>query len=127
MKKTFFKELSSTLRQGHVKSPNSAQRIIQEASSPIEVRPRLAFEWETLESPRRLAKTYEFDNRMKLKEFIRELMDYEDQVNHHASITVDYGKVSIEIFTHSINSVTELDYEYAKMADMIFRDVEFYK
>ena len=126
MTKGFFKELSNSLRQNSAQKPVFASKVLNEMSMPIKTCSNPSLEWETLESPRRLVKTYEFQDRSKMKEFVKELMDYEDKVNHHASILIEQQSLSIEIFTHSINSLTELDYEYAKMADMIHQDVNYY-
>ena len=67
-----------------------------------------------------------FPNRKNLKFFVEELFNYEDEVNHHGKVTVDYETVSIEVYTLNLNSITELDYEYAKTADLIYQDVEYY-
>ena len=84
MTKSFFKELSNSLRQNSAQKPVFVSKVLNEMSMPIKTYTNPSLEWETLESPRRLVKTYEFQDRAKMKEFVKELMDYEDQVNHHA-------------------------------------------
>ena len=63
---------------------------------------------------------------MSAKNFVNEILEYEDQVNHHGEVTIEHNKVLIEVFTQDLNCVTELDYEYAKMSDAIFHDVGHY-
>ena len=94
--------------------------------TPVTAIPNTSLEWEILDLPKRLARSYKFDNQQKLQEFINELLDYERKTNHSGEISISHGDVLIEVFTKDLNSVTELDYEYAKMADLIYRDVEAY-
>ena len=69
---------------------------------------------------------YEFSDRKSTKNFVAELLEYEDQTQHHAEISIDHNNVLIEVSTKDVNCVTELDYEYAKMSDAIFHDVGHY-
>ena len=126
MSKGFLKELGNTIRSRSTSEDNYPMKLLSEMSVPVVARKNFPEKWEVLELPRRLARKYKFPNRKKLKHFVEELFEYEDKVNHHGKVTVDYETVSIEIYTLNLNSITELDYEYAKMADFIYQDVEFY-
>ena len=83
-------------------------------------------EWEVVDSPQRLMRAYEFEEYPALKAFMDELMEYQEEVHHHAKLTVDYRKVIVEVYTHDINDITELDHDYAQTADAIYRDVLYY-
>mgnify|MGYP003631434388 FL=1 len=126
MNKGFLKGLSNTLRSRPAGKDNYPMKMLSEMAMPVVPHKNFAEKWEVLEQPRRLSRTYKFPNRRKLKYFVEELLGYEDEVNHHSKVTVDYETVSIEIYTLALNSITELDYEYAKMADLIYQDVEHY-
>ena len=126
MNKGFLKGLSNTLRSRPAGKDNYPMKMLSEMAMPVVPRKNFPEKWEVLEQPRRLARTYKFPNRRKLKYFVEELFRYEDEINHHGKVTVDYETVSIEIYTLALNSITELDYEYAKMADLIYQDVEHY-
>ena len=126
MSKGFLKGLSDTLRDRSSGKDNYPMKLLSEMSVPIAARKNFPEKWQVLELPRRLARTYKFPNRKKLKFFVEELFNYEDKVNHHGKVTVDYETVSIEVYTLNLNSITELDYEYAKTADLIYQDVEYY-
>ena len=52
-------------------------------------------------------------------------MAYERQVKHNAKITIDENEVMIQLTTKDVNSVTELDKEYAKFSDVLFRDLAY--
>ena len=82
-------------------------------------------EWEKVESPERLIKDYSFSNRSAALEFLRQLLLYEDSVQHHAKITIDYADVRVEVYTHDISRITELDIEYANVADQIYTDTGY--
>ena len=82
--------------------------------------------WAIVDSPRRLMKTFEFSSMDKKRYFVLELLGYEEENNHHAKITIDSDSVSVEVYTHDVNDVTELDQEYASMADDIYTDVSYY-
>jgi len=79
-------------------------------------------EWQRVDSPDRLVRDYQFSTRPAALEFLRQLFLYEDEVGHHAKITVEYDGVRLEVYTHDINMVTERDVEYASVADQIYMD-----
>ena len=56
--------------------------------------------------------------------FLREIFEEEVKSDHFGKITVDGLSVLVEIWTHNINTVTELDLEYAHRCDDIFGDVD---
>ena len=80
-------------------------------------------EWEPVDSPCRLIKDYQFGDRETVSRFVLSLMRFEDVMGHHATIVVEYTAVRIEVYTHDVNDITELDTEYAKYADSLFADV----
>ena len=82
--------------------------------------------WEVVESPNRLLKDFSFSSYDQLQSFLLELMQYQEEVNHHSKITVDHRNIRVESYTHDVEDVTELDKELANMADMIYRDVQDY-
>ena len=92
----------------------------------VPVQPSQKSEWEVVSDPNRLMKRYSISPYEKLVQFIHELLDYQEEVQHHAKITVEYDEVIIEVYTHDVNDVTEIDLEYASAADQIFEDVSHY-
>jgi pterin-4a-carbinolamine dehydratase len=127
MNKGFFKKLGNSLRQKPADRERYASRLLSEMAVPVKARLHSRREWEILEEPRRLARAYSFNNQNKLQEFISELLDYQGKTNHSGDIRIDHHDVLIEVYTKDLNNLTELDYEYAKMADMIYQDVEHYR
>ena len=99
-------------------------RVLSEAVLPINAD---RTSWEVLNSPERLTKTFKFKEEFKLHEFVNELFTYQTEIKHHAKLTIDNSEVTVEVYTHVVEKVTELDKEYAKAADAIFIDVQQYE
>ena len=83
-------------------------------------------EWKIVTDPERLMRRFEFNSREKLIDFLGEVFELEDEMNHHGKITVDHLHVDIEIYTKSIDCVTEIDLEYSKTISQIYEDVSYY-
>lgn len=81
--------------------------------------------WTRLKEPERLARLFEFKEPQYVKEFVLELLELQENMHHHAVITVDELAVRVEVWTKTIDAVTELDIEFAKQADQIALDVPF--
>jgi len=79
--------------------------------------------WEIIESPQRLIKDFQFANRSLAYEFLRQIMLYENEVLHYGKLTLEELNVRIEVYTSDIDSITNLDYEYAEFIEQIFVDV----
>jgi len=79
--------------------------------------------WRVVESPRRLMKTYVFDSQRELALFVGDILDFQEEFNHHAKITINYPDVIIEVYTHEVDDITELDKEYAQTADAIKKNI----
>lgn len=84
-------------------------------------------DWEILESPERLSKVFNFKTSKKLLQFLFEVLKYEEKINHNGSILVQGKSATIEVYTHDVNAVTELDIEYSKEVKEIYKDVQDYE
>ena len=89
---------------------------------PIDAEPS---KWEIMESPERLSRSFQFDNSKSIKFFIDELFEEQERLHHHALITVDYRTVTVETYTHDVNSVTEQDQKLAKFCDEVYEDTRY--
>lgn len=79
--------------------------------------------WETTKDPARMKKTFKFfDNELR-NFFVKKLFEYEIETQHNANLNVDEGTVTISLFTKDIDQITDLDKEYAKFADLLYKDV----
>jgi len=84
-------------------------------------------EWKKICSPTRLIKDYHFSTRQAALEFLRQLFLFEDEFNHHGRVALQNKDVRIEVYTHDIDDVTELDIDYSRVADQIYLDVSEYE
>ena len=94
-------------------------------SSEIPIVPS-SITWEKVTDPTRLMKTYEFDSHSEMVYFVQEMLMFENDFDHYAKMSIDFPKVVIEVYTHDVNNITELDTDYAKSADQIRKDVSDY-
>jgi len=84
-------------------------------------------DWKMIDNPtQRLVRAFKFDNRRALMAFINEVIEYENEVNHHGEITIEGYVVKISVYTHKVNLVTEIDLEYTRTVSEIKRDVDYY-
>lgn len=83
-------------------------------------------DWETLSNPTRLSRTFIFDKTTKMKYFISEMMSYQDKIMHHSTMTVSHNTIMVQVYTHDIENVTELDIKLSKFADEIYEDTRFF-
>jgi pterin-4a-carbinolamine dehydratase len=72
-----------------------------------------------------LTKLYSFRELEQKNMFIRFLLTYEEEVQHNARLTIDELTVKIELLTKGVDQVTEIDKEYARFADLNFKDVVY--
>lgn len=95
-------------------------RELRESSLPI--KPIQNF-WVVLDSPERLARKYDFENLQQRTLFLEHLLETEERDQHFAKIVIEGPSITIEVWTHDIERVTELDKEYARNCDDIYGDV----
>ena len=79
--------------------------------------------WEVVTDPRRLHKTFEFSSHYEYTNFIHEMLAYEQASDHFAKLMCEYPSIVIEVYTHDVEDITELDKLYASTADQIYEDI----
>lgn len=79
--------------------------------------------WEVVTDPRRLHKTFEFNSHYEYINFIHEMLAYEQSSDHFAKLMCEYPSIVIEVYTHDVEDITELDKLYASTADQIYEDI----
>ena len=76
--------------------------------------------WTMRQDPSRLTKMFSFSVESKFNEFVMELLELQSETGHHGRLTLQYPKVKIEVWTHSLNDVTEIDMEWALSVNEIY-------
>ena len=115
--------MSSYFQDSEDRNPLREAAITLTVNTPI--RPK-QFDWEKMTDPERLGKTFEFSSHHEYRNFLSEVIQYESETNHYAKIVCEFPKVHIEVYTHNVNGITELDLEYTAEADDIRRDIAYY-
>ena len=73
--------------------------------------------WKTINN--RLIKEFTFKDFNESLAFINKVCEESEKLNHHPKIVNVYNKVTIELWTHSNNSISELDYKLSDSIDKI--------
>lgn len=84
-------------------------------------------EWTLQKSPRCLRRTYKFHDSRAVSDFLSEVMAHEHDTGHHGKITCEFPFVTVEVRTHDLDDITELDQAYARTCDHIYADVNDYR
>lgn len=90
-----------------------------EAEAPLIATDR----WKQVENA--LVKKFQFRREGDRDKFLLGVLDYERQVKHNALIVIEADKVLLKLHTHDVDRITELDKEYARFADVLFKDVVY--
>ena len=110
------------------KEKNPLQNIIprdlicEQVELPVEV---IESKWDIKDSPERLVRLFRFEDLATRNWFLAEILENEKATLHFGKITIDGTDVRVEVQTHDLNRVTELDQEYAAYCDSVWEDVDF--
>ena len=86
----------------------------------LPIKPKKERSWSRKSDPGRLVKKFKITNEEKMMNFVGDVLEMQAEKQHHGKIVIEYPHVSMEIFTHMLNDVTELDFEWAQAVDDIF-------
>ena len=115
--------LSRTIVE-NVSLPNTRSSTVP-GELPVSV--KSGYGWKMVDEPvQMLTKQFKFKDRWRLMAFVSDVLEYEDDVEHHGEIIIKYDTVDISVYTHDVDLVTELDLEYAKSVSEIREDVKDY-
>jgi len=115
-----------SMKESSVRGTSYVPPLIRElaGNSPVAEEPvQQSNQWSMLRDPNRLACKFDFDDPSIMRRFVMEVLDFQEDANHHGSLLVEHDSIQVEVWTHDINDVTELDREYANELSDIYRDV----
>lgn len=120
--------MTSKLQQLHEQFIEQANRPMDFGGSPIKAQRPVPVivpvdRWTSSEAG--LRKKFLFRRPEDRTRFITDMLEYEEQVQHHAEMTIREGEVTLVVITKDVERVTEVDKEYAAFADSVFKDVVF--
>ena len=76
--------------------------------------------WNLQENPSRLSRMFKFSREENFNAFIIDVLEHQAETQHHGRMTAQYPQVKIEVWTHTLNDVTEIDYEWAITVNEIY-------
>ncbi len=81
--------------------------------------------WRHDKSTNSLVKMYRFREYSQRDDFVRALLAYEDMIQHRGRISIDDEFVGLRLITKGSNRITELDKEYSKYCDVLYKDITY--
>jgi len=78
--------------------------------------------WDQLEGPNRLSRMFVFDRVEGLTLFVVHVLELQEEMGHHGDIRITKSGVTIEVYSHDLEEVTNRDIKYAKQVDLIYKD-----
>ncbi|BCU69284.1 4a-hydroxytetrahydrobiopterin dehydratase [Stygiolobus caldivivus] len=67
----------------------------------------------------KLEKVFLFKDFKQSVEFITKIQPIADSMNHHPDVCIYYNKVVVQLTTHDVGGITDLDVELAKKIDSV--------
>lgn len=80
-------------------------------------------DWVTLKEGR-LSREYRFNSYLKAAQWVQDIAEIAEREEHHPDVHLFFDKLLIEIWTHSINGLSEKDYILAAKLDQSFAAAE---
>jgi pterin-4a-carbinolamine dehydratase len=93
------------------------------STSSLPVKATKAVDWKVKDNPPRFVKKFKFKSHEKYLNFIIGVLQYEASVKHNAKITLGYPEIIFEVWTHSLEQITDMDKEYCREVDHIIAEL----
>ena len=74
-------------------------------------------DWEVVEN--NIERTYKFPNFVEAMKFANRITNIAEEENHHPDLHISWGKVRVELTTHSINGLSANDFIVAAKVDRL--------
>lgn len=84
----------------------------------LQLHRQLDEEWKIIDE-HRLERDYLFKNFQEALEFTNKIGEIAEEEGHHPDITLSYGKVKVQVWTHKINGLSESDFILAAKCDNV--------
>lgn len=74
----------------------------------------------SLDRNSRLTKEFQFPDFVSALAFVNKVGREAEDLQHHPDITLAWGRVRITVWTHSVDGLTDLDFQLARRLDALF-------
>ena len=103
---------------GDYEAPEDLKQSIDTKGTPIDSPTSL--DWTYRKDPKRLVKVFNFSSETNFNAFVMDVLEHQAETQHHGRVTLQYPKVKIEVWTHSLGDITEIDTEWAVSVNEIY-------
>lgn len=66
-----------------------------------------------------IARTFQFENFLLAIDFVNNVANEAESMNHHPDIDIRWNKVKLELATHSAGGLTDIDFTLARKIDRL--------
>ena len=80
--------------------------------------------WKLLEKPIRYTRLIKLPDETKFNSFIMDILELQSETGHHARMTAQFPQIKLEVWTHTLNDVTEVDQEWCQSVNDILGDYQ---
>lgn len=105
-------------RESTIPSSKGPVRLNREEHVPVVPMNRWVFE-----DKKRLRKCFVFENVDDRNQFLFQVIQYESLKKHYADIRVSEKVVEVCVQTKNLDSVGDIDKEFARTCDVIYKDI----
>lgn len=98
--------------------------IITGDTRDLPIRPDELEGWKFREKPNRYTRLIKLPDETKFNSFIMDILELQSETGHHARMTIQFPQIKLEVWTHTLNDVTEVDQEWCQSANDILGDYQ---
>jgi pterin-4a-carbinolamine dehydratase len=91
--------------------------------SELPVKPKKKSTWTIKQYPKRFHKIFRITSYDKYINFVVDILRYEAESKHNAKIVLGFPDVIIQVWTHTLEDITEADQKYTKEVDKIYEGI----
>ncbi|AKA74975.1 4a-hydroxytetrahydrobiopterin dehydratase [Saccharolobus solfataricus] len=77
--------------------------------------------WIVLENGKKIKKEFRFKDFKQSVDFLKDIQPSADALDHHPDVCVYYNRVVVELTTHDVGGLTDLDYKLAIKLDELYK------
>ena len=93
--------------------------IITGDTRDLPVRPKSLDGWKLLENPRRYTRLIKIVDETKFNAFVIDILELQSETGHHGRLTLQFPQIKIEVWTHTLKDITEVDKEWCESVNDI--------
>jgi len=80
--------------------------------------------WTFREKPNRYTRVVKIVDETPFNSFIMDVLELQSETQHHARMTIQFPNIKLEVWTHTLKDVTEVDEEWCQKANDILGDYQ---